>query len=47
MIKLVDARLLEIRLPDTVNRTPRSLTERKYWKGKYIAIYYMNWLANA
>ena len=29
----VDKRLLQINLPGTVSRAPRSITQRKYWKG--------------
>ena len=35
----VDERLLQIRMPSTVTRSPRSITERKFWKGWLIYAY--------
>lgn len=30
----IDQKLLQIQLPNTVNRNPRSITQRKFWKGE-------------
>jgi hypothetical protein len=35
----VDNRMLKICLPDTFTRNPRSITQRKFWKGEFIRSY--------
>lgn len=30
----VDQKLLQIQLPNIINRNPRSITQRKFWKGE-------------
>lgn len=34
-MKEVDERIRQINLPDTFARNPRSILERKFWKGEY------------
>lgn len=32
-----DRRLLQIRLPDVIARAPRSIGQKQFWKGYYLA----------
>lgn len=38
-LKQVDERLMQILLPDVINRSPRSVNERKFWKGQNVSPY--------
>lgn len=33
-ISIIGKRLLQIKIPDNFTRSPRSITQRQYWKGK-------------
>ena len=37
-VKMFDKQLLGVKLPDIFARTPRSITERKFWKGYLVLL---------
>lgn len=36
-VKQVDERAMQILLPEFINRSPRSVNERKFWKGQNVS----------